>query len=106
MLFILQAGIDRRVLINAVDINGRFKLNAITNDILKFRKVDGSILYDALEVSFNSVDKTSILKDNNIDIVQSMNNKAAINDVYNKHEVDLISFSLIGAAPAVVDTSV
>ena len=32
-LSILQAGIDRRVLINAVDINGRFRIHAITNDI-------------------------------------------------------------------------
>ena len=46
----LQACIYRRFLINAVDINGKFKLNATTNDILKIQKVDGSILYDALEL--------------------------------------------------------
>ena len=47
-LYILQAGIDRRVLINAVDNNGRFKINAATNDVLKIQKVDGSTLYDSL----------------------------------------------------------
>ncbi len=61
-LSILQAGIDRRVLINAVDINGRFKLNAVSNDVLKNQRVGGSTLYDALELSFYSVDKTNILK--------------------------------------------
>ena len=30
---ILQAAIDRRGLINAVDINGKFKINAVSNDI-------------------------------------------------------------------------
>ena len=35
---ILQAGIDRRVLINAVDNNGNFKINAVSNDILKVSK--------------------------------------------------------------------
>ena len=38
-LSILQAGIDRRVLINAVDINGKFKINATLNDILKIQKL-------------------------------------------------------------------
>ena len=52
-LSILQAGIDRRVLINAVDINGKFKTNATSNDILKVQRVDGSLLYDAFELSFN-----------------------------------------------------
>ena len=31
----------RRVIINAVDINGKFKLNATSNDILKIQKNDG-----------------------------------------------------------------
>ena len=48
MLSILQAGINNRVLKNAVDINGKFKINATTNDILKIQRVDGSTLYDAL----------------------------------------------------------
>ena len=61
-LYILQAGIDRRVLSNAVDINGKCKLHAVSNDILKTKKVDGSTVDDALELTFNPVDHTSILK--------------------------------------------
>ena len=38
VLSILQAAIDRRVLINAVDINGKFKINGVSNDILKVQK--------------------------------------------------------------------
>ena len=45
----LQYGIGRRVLTNAVDINGKFKITGVSNDILKIQKVDGSTLYDALE---------------------------------------------------------
>ena len=37
-LSILQAGIDRRVLLNAVDINGKLKINGAANDILKISK--------------------------------------------------------------------
>ena len=37
-------------------------MNGASNDIFNFQKVDGSTLYDALELSFNTVDKTSILK--------------------------------------------
>ena len=76
-LSILQAGIDRRVLLNAVDINGRFNLNASSNDILKFQKVDGSTLYDSLEVSFNTVDKTSTLQVNKIYILTLLASKAS-----------------------------
>ncbi len=81
-IFYKLAYIYRRVLINAVDINGKFKINATTNDILKIQRVDGSTLYDAWELTFYIVDKTSILKSNNLDIVQSINNKAAVNDVF------------------------
>ena len=106
LLSILQAGIDRRVLINAVDRNGKYKLNAITYDISKIQGVDGSTLYDDLELTFNTVDKTSMLELNHTDILQSINRKAAINDVSNKHEVDLRFSRLLGAAPAVLDISV
>ena len=44
---IVQAGIDRRVLRHDVDINGKCKLNGVSNDILKIQKVDASTLYDA-----------------------------------------------------------
>ena len=36
-LSILQAGIDRRVLINAVHINGKFEINATSTDIFKIQ---------------------------------------------------------------------
>ena len=64
LLSILQAGINNRVLINAVDINGKFKINATTNDILKNQKVYGSTSYNSLDLSFNTVDKTAIFKVN------------------------------------------
>ena len=86
-LSILQAGIDRRVLINAVDINGKFKINATTNDILKIQKVDGSIVYESLELSFSTVDKTSILKTNNVDRLASLNLKAVASNVYTTQEL-------------------
>ena len=88
-LSIQQAAINNRVLIHAVDVNGKFKINDMSNDILKIQKVDSSILYDDLELSCNAVDKTSILKINNIDILQSTNNKASIAYVYNKMDIDM-----------------
>ena len=75
------------MLINAVDINGNFKLHATLNDILKVQKVDGSTLYDSLELSFNTVDKTIILKVINIDILESLNLKASASTVYTKEEL-------------------
>ena len=72
----------------------------------KFKKVDGSIVYDTLELSFNSIDKASILNSNNVDILASINNKVASNDVYNKADMDLTFSSLVGAAPAILNTSV
>ena len=44
--YMLQDGIYRRVITNAVDINGKFKLNATSNYILKIQKFDGSTVYD------------------------------------------------------------
>ena len=87
MLSTSQAAIDRRVLINTVDINGKFKLNATTNDILKIQKVEGALLYDALELSFNMIDKTNILKLNNVDILSTLNLKASASNVYAKEEI-------------------
>ena len=66
---IKQAVIYRRVLINAVYSHGKFKLNANSNDRLELQKIDGSTLYDSLELSFNTVDKTSISKLSTIDIL-------------------------------------
>ena len=60
----LQAGIYRRVLSNAVDSNGKFEINATSNDMLNIQRVDGSLLYDALALAFNIAAKTSIFKNN------------------------------------------
>ena len=52
-----------------------------------FKNVDGSTLYDALLFSFNMVDKTSILKHNNIYSLDSSNSKASVSNVYTKEEL-------------------
>ena len=56
----LQTGIHRHVGINVVYFDGRLKTNGVSNDILKTQKVDGSTIYDALDLSFNIVDTTNI----------------------------------------------
>ena len=91
---ILQAGIDNRVSTNAVDINGKFKINATSNDILKIQKVDGTTLYDAFELSFNNVDKTSILNINNVNILEAINNN--VSNTYSRSEINnILSFLII-----------
>ena len=42
LLSILQAGINNRVLINSIEINGKFKINA-TSDNIKKTKIEGTI---------------------------------------------------------------
>ena len=80
----MQAGINTRVPINAVDINGNFKINATTSDILEIQKVDGSTLHDSFELSFNTIDTTSIWKVDSIDIFASLNLKASASNVSTK----------------------
>ena len=88
LLSIVQAGINNCVLINAVDSNGKLKINENTNDILKIQKVDGSTLYDSLEFSFNTTDKTSIVKLKSFDILASLNLKASASNVYTNQEIN------------------
>ena len=88
----LQAGINNRVLISTVQINGR---NGITNDILRIKKVAASTLYDSLELSSNTVDKTSIYKVDNIDIVASLESKASASNVYTKEEITDVDIALL-----------
>ena len=57
--------------------------------IKKTQNVDGSTVYDASDVTFNTSDKSSIPQTNNIDIIQSVNNKAMTSDVYDKTVVDI-----------------
>ena len=82
------------------------KINGVSHDILKNQKVDGSILHDALELSFHVSDKASMLNVNNVDILASINNMAVSIDVYNRADIDLSCSSLVGAAPAVLNTIV
>ena len=91
---ILQAGIDNRVLTNTVDMNGKFKINATSNDILKFRKVDVTTLYDAFELSFKNDDKTSISTTNNVNLLEAINNN--VSNTYSRYEVNhIISLFLL-----------
>ena len=55
---------------------------------MRIQNGDGSTLYDALELSFNTTDKTSILKNNNIDILQPINNVVSSN-VYSQTDIDV-----------------
>ena len=73
---------------------------------MKIQKDDGSIVYDSLELECNAIDKPSIVKLNTTDTLQSIHTKAVSNDVYNKAAIDLKVSSLIGAAPAVLNTRV
>ena len=58
------------------------KQKAISNDILQIQKVDGSTLYDAWELSFSTVDTTSILKTHDIYRLTPLNLKASASTVY------------------------
>ena len=49
------------MLINAVDINGKFNIQAVSDDVSNNQRVDGSTLYGPFELWFNPVDKTSTL---------------------------------------------
>ena len=88
-VYISQAGINSRGLMNAVDIKIKTKINAVSTDILNTQRVDGSMLYDACELSFNNVDKTRVLKINNDDILQSISHNDVAVNVYNKPEIDI-----------------
>ena len=88
LYLVFQAGKDTRVLVNEVAINGMFKINDVSNDMLKIQRVDGTTLYDSFELSFNPVDKTNILKLNNVNSLQAITtNDVAVNG-YSKSEVD------------------
>ena len=61
-----------------------FFKNATSNDSLQIARVDGSLLYDASDLSLNIADKASILKNNNNDSLESLNLKASASNVYTK----------------------
>ena len=50
--------------------------------------MDGSTLYDSLELSFNTCDQTSILNINNVDILASSASTIPSSNVYTKREIN------------------
>ena len=84
---ILHDGINTRVSTNAVDSNGKAKINAVANDILRIQRADGTTLYDSFELPFNPVDKTSRSQINNVSILHAINNNAVAANVYSKSEI-------------------
>jgi hypothetical protein len=73
----LNAGRNTRVSKSVVNIDGKFKITTSEdNHILKIQKIIGMAPYAALDLSFNTEDKTSILSVNNIDVLQVLNGKA------------------------------
>ena len=56
--------------------------------ILNIQRVDGTMVYDSFELSFYLVGKTTILKHNNVNILQAINNNSA--NVYSRSEVNNI----------------
>ena len=83
----LGAEIDNIVLMNAVDINGKFKISAVSHDILKIQRVDGTTLHDSFELSFNPVDETIIVAINNVNLLQAVTNNDVAVNVYSKSAV-------------------
>ena len=55
---------------------------------MNIQQVDGALIYDALEVSFNMTDKSSIFKVNNVDRLSTLNLKASASNVYAKEELN------------------
>jgi hypothetical protein len=84
----LTTGINTRVSNSVVDIEGKFKITTSEdNNILKTQNIIGLTPYDALQLSFNTVDKTSILSVNTIDILQVLNSKASATNVSAKEDI-------------------
>ena len=50
--------------------------------------MDGSALYDSLDLSFNTGDKASILKINNVNSLASLNLKASAYNAYTNQEIN------------------
>ena len=72
---------------HAGDINGKFKTTTVSNDILKIQRVDGTTLHDSFELSLNTVDTTSIVTINNVNLLQDVKNNDVAVNVYSKAEV-------------------
>jgi hypothetical protein len=90
-LSILQAAIDKRVLIYTVDINGKFKLKAGDDNNFKIQRTICTSFYDSLGLIFNDTDKTSIVKVNHIDILSVLNSRASSSNVYTKEAIKTLN---------------
>ena len=70
----INASLDNKCSTYAVDIQSKFKIKAISDNVLKIQKIVGSNVYDALSLEFNPENNTSTLKVNNVNILDSVNN--------------------------------
>ena len=64
----IEAGIDRTVPFNNVNVDGKFKIIATSGNVLHMQSVNGSFMYNVLALTFNPVDGTSIQKVNHVHI--------------------------------------
>ena len=61
-LSISQAGIYRKVPLTNVNIDGKVKVNATSDNGLLLQKVNGSFIYGVLELTCKPFDNTRIVK--------------------------------------------
>jgi hypothetical protein len=85
----LNAGINTKVSKPVIDIDGKFKIiTSEDNNTLKIQKVIGLTPYDSLDLTYDTENNSSILKVNNIDILERLALKAYASNVYTKEEIN------------------
>jgi hypothetical protein len=85
----LNAGINSRVSKAVIDIDGKFKIiTSADNNTLKIQKVIGLTPYDSLDLIYDTENNSSILKVNNIDILEKLGLMAYASNVYTKAEIN------------------
>ena len=84
----VQVGVNNSVLSMSVDTNGTYNTDATAYNILKTQHIDDSTLYDSLEVSFNTVDTTSMSKVNNVDMVASLSSTSSSSSACTTQELN------------------
>ena len=57
--------------------------------------MDGSTLDDALELSFNNIDTTSVSTTNNIDILSSLASTTSSSNMYTKQEIHYFNIACL-----------
>ena len=63
-------------------------MNATYDNVLQIQKVNDSLIYNVLELTFNPLNNTRILKLNDVDIVEYLNHSVSSN-VYSKTDKDI-----------------